>query len=177
MMTLRVDKQPRIIFLTVISKEKYYNNKKKKEEFHACNISFRSRLLEIYNKIHKMSNVLGYFSTVEWMYSNEKWNGLMRKLTSEDHELFFSDMKGFFQVILISRIFKAILDSASIETYRIFLIITWSVISKLCFSIRVTLIRVTSVCHVSTRKDPTFVTSMKLRQFELCKAENTSANK
>ncbi|KAL2741583.1 fatty acyl-CoA reductase wat-like isoform X2 [Vespula squamosa] len=53
----------------------------------------KSRLLRMYNKIHQMSNVLGYFSTKEWMYRNEKWNELMRKLTPEDRELFFCDMK------------------------------------------------------------------------------------
>ncbi|KAL2741576.1 fatty acyl-CoA reductase wat-like isoform X2, partial [Vespula squamosa] len=58
-----------------------------------CDNPFRSRLLRMYNKIHQMSSVLGYFSTKEWMYRNEKWNELMRKLTSEDRELFFCDMK------------------------------------------------------------------------------------
>lgn len=40
-----------------------------------------------------MSDALGYFSTNEWMYINKKWNGLMRKLTSEDRKLFFCDIK------------------------------------------------------------------------------------
>ncbi|KAL2741587.1 fatty acyl-CoA reductase wat-like [Vespula squamosa] len=54
----------------------------------------KPRLLQIYNKIHKMSDVLGYFSTIEWNFTNERWNELMRKLTSEDRELFFCDIKG-----------------------------------------------------------------------------------
>ncbi|KAL2741585.1 fatty acyl-CoA reductase wat-like isoform X2 [Vespula squamosa] len=56
-------------------------------------IGKQPRLLRMYNRIHQMSNVLGYFSTNEWMYRNEKWNELMRKLTPEDRELFFCDMK------------------------------------------------------------------------------------
>nr|XP_050868792.1 fatty acyl-CoA reductase wat-like isoform X2 [Vespula vulgaris] len=51
------------------------------------------RLLGIYNKIHQMSDALSYFSTNEWMYINKKWNGLMKKLTSEDRKLFFCDIR------------------------------------------------------------------------------------
>ncbi|XP_043685237.1 fatty acyl-CoA reductase wat-like isoform X2 [Vespula pensylvanica] len=59
----------------------------------AVSVGKQPRLLGIYNKIHQMSNALGYFSTNEWMYINKKWNGLMRKLTSEDRKLFFCDIK------------------------------------------------------------------------------------
>ncbi|XP_043685230.1 fatty acyl-CoA reductase wat-like isoform X1 [Vespula pensylvanica] len=57
-------------------------------------IGKKPRLLKIYNKIHKMSDVLRHFSTIEWNFMNERWNELTRKLTSEDRELFFCDVKG-----------------------------------------------------------------------------------
>lgn len=41
-----------------------------------------------------MSDVLRHFSTIEWNFMNERWNELTRKLTSEDRELFFCDVKG-----------------------------------------------------------------------------------
>ncbi|KAL2735632.1 fatty acyl-CoA reductase wat-like [Vespula squamosa] len=55
------------LILTVLidTMMKTTTTKKKREEFHTFNISLRSRLLEIYKKIHKMSNIFGYFSTVE----------------------------------------------------------------------------------------------------------------
>ncbi|KAL2734726.1 fatty acyl-CoA reductase wat-like isoform X2 [Vespula maculifrons] len=51
------------------------------------------RLLKIYNKIYKTSNILCYFTTTEWDFTNKRWNELTRKLTTEDRELFFCDMK------------------------------------------------------------------------------------
>nr|KAF7387728.1 hypothetical protein H0235_018450 [Vespula pensylvanica] len=51
------------------------------------------RLRRIYNKIHKMSDALGYFSTMKWTYTNERWNKVIAKLSPEDRELFFCDIK------------------------------------------------------------------------------------
>ncbi|XP_035741463.1 fatty acyl-CoA reductase wat-like [Vespa mandarinia] len=51
------------------------------------------RLLRLYNKIHEMSDLLNYFCINEKKFTNERWNELLRKLTPEDRELFFCDMK------------------------------------------------------------------------------------
>ncbi|XP_035741476.1 fatty acyl-CoA reductase wat-like [Vespa mandarinia] len=51
------------------------------------------RLLRMYNKIHEMSDLLSYFCMNEKKFTNERWNELLRKLTPEDRELFFCDMK------------------------------------------------------------------------------------
>ncbi|XP_047370398.1 fatty acyl-CoA reductase wat-like [Vespa velutina] len=51
------------------------------------------RLLRMYIKIHEMSDLLSYFCINEKTFTNERWNELLRKLTPEDRELFFCDMK------------------------------------------------------------------------------------
>lgn len=57
------------------------------------NLYFGLRLLKIYNKIHKHSDLLSIFATTEWKFTNERWNELLKKLTAEDRQLFFCDMK------------------------------------------------------------------------------------
>ncbi|XP_046837361.1 fatty acyl-CoA reductase wat-like [Vespa crabro] len=47
----------------------------------------------MYNKIHKMSDNLCYFSTTEWNLTNERWDELTKNLKSADDELFFCNMK------------------------------------------------------------------------------------
>nr|XP_050868827.1 fatty acyl-CoA reductase wat-like isoform X2 [Vespula vulgaris]XP_050868828.1 fatty acyl-CoA reductase wat-like isoform X2 [Vespula vulgaris]XP_050868829.1 fatty acyl-CoA reductase wat-like isoform X2 [Vespula vulgaris]XP_050868830.1 fatty acyl-CoA reductase wat-like isoform X2 [Vespula vulgaris] len=75
------------------------------DTFALC-IGKQPRLLKIYNKIHKISDMLGYFTTTEWKYTNERWNELLNKLTIEDRELFLCDMKqikwdNFFKTYLL----------------------------------------------------------------------------
>ncbi|KAL2734722.1 fatty acyl-CoA reductase wat-like isoform X2 [Vespula maculifrons] len=50
-------------------------------------------LLQTYKRIHKMSDLLGYFSTTECIYTNERWNKVIAKLSPEDRKLFFCDIK------------------------------------------------------------------------------------
>lgn len=51
------------------------------------------RLLRVYKKIHKFMNVLDYFSTNEWKFSNERYHTLLSKLDPEDRKKFFSDIR------------------------------------------------------------------------------------
>ncbi|XP_076391887.1 fatty acyl-CoA reductase wat-like [Megachile rotundata] len=50
------------------------------------------RMLKIYRKIHKFMDVLNYFATKEWKFSNENFKALLGKMTSEDYERFFCDI-------------------------------------------------------------------------------------
>lgn len=51
------------------------------------------RLLKVYKKIHKFMDVLNYFSTQEWKFTNDRLHALMMKLTSKDREYFFCDIR------------------------------------------------------------------------------------
>ncbi|KAK9295200.1 hypothetical protein QLX08_010416 [Tetragonisca angustula] len=50
------------------------------------------RMLKIYKKIHKFMDVLNYFSTKEWKFSNDNVKGLLNKMTKEDRENFAFDI-------------------------------------------------------------------------------------
>ncbi|KAL2735637.1 fatty acyl-CoA reductase wat-like isoform X1, partial [Vespula squamosa] len=58
--------------------------RRKKEKLPSEHHSFFSRLFQIYKKIHIMLDLLVYFCTIQYNFTNKKWNYLMRKLTSED---------------------------------------------------------------------------------------------
>ncbi|XP_043486971.1 fatty acyl-CoA reductase wat-like [Polistes fuscatus] len=49
--------------------------------------------LKMYDRIHKMLEVLSYFSLNEWEITNERWIEALKKLKCEDRELFYCDMK------------------------------------------------------------------------------------
>ncbi|GAB1866560.1 Fatty acyl-CoA reductase [Camponotus japonicus] len=51
------------------------------------------RLLKVYKKIHKFMDVLNYFSTQEWKFTNNRLHALMEKFTSKDRENFFCDIR------------------------------------------------------------------------------------
>lgn len=51
------------------------------------------RLLKVYKKIHKFMDVLNYFSTQEWKFTNDRFHALIAKLTSKDREKFFCDIR------------------------------------------------------------------------------------
>ncbi|KAK2586498.1 hypothetical protein KPH14_011396 [Odynerus spinipes] len=51
------------------------------------------RLLRVYKKIHKFMDVLNYFTIKEWKFTNERFHTLLSKLTLEDRELFFCDIR------------------------------------------------------------------------------------
>lgn len=53
----------------------------------------RPRLLKIYKKIHRFMNVLNYFSTQQWTFTNKRMNSLVNGLDPRDKELFFCDIK------------------------------------------------------------------------------------
>lgn len=54
--------------------------------------SFR-RMLKVYKKIHKFMEVLNYFTTKEWLFTNDHVNSLLAKLDNKDRSLFFCDMR------------------------------------------------------------------------------------
>ncbi|XP_020280731.1 fatty acyl-CoA reductase wat-like [Pseudomyrmex gracilis] len=51
------------------------------------------RLLKVYKKVHKFMNVLSYFSTQEWKFTNERMNAIIDKMTPQDREKFNCDIK------------------------------------------------------------------------------------
>ncbi|KAH0953754.1 hypothetical protein HN011_008466 [Eciton burchellii] len=51
------------------------------------------RLLKVYKKIHKFMDVLNYFSTQEWKFTNNRLNTLLTKLTFKDREYFYFDVR------------------------------------------------------------------------------------
>lgn len=66
---------------------------KRRKNWWVLHSSFCPRLLKIYNKIHKFTDVLSHFSITEWKITNERLNELTSKLTTEDRKLFLCDMK------------------------------------------------------------------------------------
>lgn len=51
------------------------------------------RLLKVYKKIHKFMDVLNYFATQEWVFTNDRLHALMAKLTFKDREYFYCDIR------------------------------------------------------------------------------------
>ncbi|KAK0180733.1 hypothetical protein PV327_003087 [Microctonus hyperodae] len=56
-------------------------------------IGKRPKLLKIYKKIHRFSDVLNYFSTKQWMFGNSRMNSLINRLHQKDKEIFFCNIK------------------------------------------------------------------------------------
>ncbi|XP_071557368.1 fatty acyl-CoA reductase wat isoform X1 [Temnothorax nylanderi] len=56
-------------------------------------IGRQPRLLKVYKKIHKFMDVLNYFSTQEWKFTNDRLRALMGKLTFKDREKFYFDIR------------------------------------------------------------------------------------
>ncbi|XP_015180790.1 PREDICTED: fatty acyl-CoA reductase 1-like isoform X2 [Polistes dominula] len=119
-------------------------------------IGKQPKLLKIYSKIHKFMDILSHFSTIEWNFTNDKLRALHNKLSIEDRDLFFCDMKelvwdNFFQTYLLGIRIYVLKDpietipQARIRWQRlywihqglklfilcIFLIITWVILSKI----------------------------------------------
>lgn len=51
-------------------------------------IGGKPRLLKIYGKVHKFTEILEFFSTREWIFTNKNVQGTWRKLNKRDQELF-----------------------------------------------------------------------------------------
>ncbi|EZA57926.1 Putative fatty acyl-CoA reductase [Ooceraea biroi] len=51
------------------------------------------RLLKVYKKIHKFMDVLNYFATQEWMFTNDRLHALLAKLTFKDRQHFYCDVR------------------------------------------------------------------------------------
>ncbi|KAJ8688432.1 hypothetical protein QAD02_024227 [Eretmocerus hayati] len=51
------------------------------------------RMLKVYKKIHKFMDVLNYFTTQEWSFSNDRVNSLIDKLEPKDRSMFNMDMR------------------------------------------------------------------------------------
>lgn len=52
----------------------------------------RNRILQVYKKIHKFCDILGYFTTHQWRFHNKNVQQLWRRLDAGDREMFFFDM-------------------------------------------------------------------------------------
>ncbi|KOC68027.1 Putative fatty acyl-CoA reductase [Habropoda laboriosa] len=50
------------------------------------------RMLKIYKKIHKFMDVLDYFTTRDWTFSNDNFKAVLSNLTPEDRDNFFCDI-------------------------------------------------------------------------------------
>ncbi|XP_043486970.1 fatty acyl-CoA reductase wat-like [Polistes fuscatus] len=55
----------------------------------------KPKFLKLYDRLHKMLDMIGYFSLNEWKFTNDRWIEVKKKLSIEDRELFFCDMKDF----------------------------------------------------------------------------------
>lgn len=53
---------------------------------------FHSRILQVYKKIHKFCDILGYFTTNQWHFSNANVQRLWQRLSPADRDLFFFNM-------------------------------------------------------------------------------------
>lgn len=54
----------------------------------------RPQLLKVYKKIHKFSDVISFFCTNEWLFTNDNVQRLWRRLPAADQRLFDFDMRG-----------------------------------------------------------------------------------
>jgi fatty acyl-CoA reductase len=55
---------------------------------------FFFRLVKIYKKINRFCNVLSYFSTHEWKFTNNNIQELWKKLNEDDKKVFDFDIDG-----------------------------------------------------------------------------------
>lgn len=53
----------------------------------------RPQLMRMYKKIHKFSDVISYFCTNEWMFTNDNVQRLWRRLPAADRRLFDFNMR------------------------------------------------------------------------------------
>ncbi|XP_051171885.1 fatty acyl-CoA reductase wat-like isoform X2 [Leptopilina boulardi] len=51
------------------------------------------RLMKIYKKIHRFMDVLNYFTTKEWKFSNDRVHNLINRMSAKDRENFSCDMR------------------------------------------------------------------------------------
>lgn len=56
-------------------------------------IGKKPKLLKMYKKIHKFTDVLNYFTIKQWNFKNDRVNELMNSLDDRDKEIFFCDIK------------------------------------------------------------------------------------
>lgn len=56
-------------------------------------VGHKPRLLKIYKKIHKFSNVISFFCTNEWSFSNENVQKMWKDMSKKDRETFNFNMK------------------------------------------------------------------------------------
>lgn len=47
----------------------------------------RSRMMRIFNRLHKAISLLEYFSSQDWVWNSENLNMLMSQLTPEDRKV------------------------------------------------------------------------------------------
>jgi len=64
-----------------------------KLDFYTFFFSYTPRLIKVYKKIHKFSNVISFFCTNEWTFTNKNVQKLWNKLPAADRDLFYFDMK------------------------------------------------------------------------------------
>lgn len=50
-------------------------------------------MVKVYNKIHKYTNVISYFSTQNWTFQVDNMHRLCDRMSPQDKELFFCDLK------------------------------------------------------------------------------------
>ncbi|XP_011499624.1 PREDICTED: putative fatty acyl-CoA reductase CG5065 [Ceratosolen solmsi marchali] len=56
-------------------------------------IGKQPRMLKVYKKIHRFMEVLNYFTTKEWAFTNEHVHALVDKLDNKDRNIFYMDMR------------------------------------------------------------------------------------
>lgn len=63
------------------------------QKVHSGTFVLACRLLKTYKKIHKLVNVISFFCTNEWLFTNDNVQKLWSNLNPEDQKLFYFDLK------------------------------------------------------------------------------------
>lgn len=73
---------------------------------HIVDINLLRRLLKTYKKIHKFANVISFFCTNEWTFTNDNVQKLWRNMSVDDQKLFYFDMKSLDWEVYIKEYMK-----------------------------------------------------------------------
>lgn len=63
-------------------------------------------MLKTYKKIHKFANVISFFCTNEWTFTNDNVQKLWRNMNPDDQKLFYFDMQSLDWEVYIKEYMK-----------------------------------------------------------------------
>lgn len=65
------------------------------EGIYVNEICVASRLVKMYEKINKFANVISYFTTREWKFTNDNVQDMFHRLDPRDRQMFYFSMQNF----------------------------------------------------------------------------------